>query len=54
MTRRIDAPPSPKKRPYRAPELTVHGNLKTLTMSKSGRNADGSGKPRTKNAGGNA
>jgi hypothetical protein len=51
MPRNLDAPPPPKKRPYRAPELTVHGDLKTITMVKGGRFTDGTGKPNTRLSG---
>jgi hypothetical protein len=54
MTRRPAAPQHAKKRPYRTPELTVHGDLKTLTRAKGGFGADGTGKPRTKSSGMNA
>jgi hypothetical protein len=36
MSRNVDAPPPPKKRPYRAPVLTTYGDLKTITMAKGG------------------
>jgi hypothetical protein len=37
-----------KKKPYRSPELTVHGGIRALT-AKSGLKADGGGGvPRTK------
>jgi hypothetical protein len=48
MTRKKAAPQHPTRRPYRTPELTVHGDLKTLTTAKGGSSADGTGKPRTK------
>jgi hypothetical protein len=35
----------PKRRPYRSPTLTVHGDLKTLTAAKGGTMQDGAGKP---------
>jgi hypothetical protein len=54
MSRNVDAPPPPKKRPYRAPVLTTYGDLKTITMAKAGASADGTGKPRTKLSGANA
>jgi hypothetical protein len=37
-----------KKKPYRSPELTVHGDVRTLTLAKKGKNADGTGRPRTR------
>jgi hypothetical protein len=46
-------PPVPK-RPYRAPRLVVHGDLRTLTQAKKGASNDGSGKPRTRLSGSNA
>jgi hypothetical protein len=36
------------KKPYRSPELSVHGDIGTLTRSKKGTSYDGTGKPRTK------
>jgi hypothetical protein len=38
----------PAKRPYRTPKLTVHGNLRTLTLGKGGSLGDGGGKPKTR------
>jgi hypothetical protein len=49
-----DAPTPPRKRPYRAPTLVVHGDLKTLTQSKNGTNNDGASKPKTRNTGSQA
>lgn len=43
-----------KKRPYRAPVLIVHGDLKTMTAAKAGGSNDGSGKPKTRLFGTNA
>ncbi len=54
MTQKRDAPRHTKKRPYRTPRLTVHGDLKTITMAKGGSSNDGGGKPRTKVSGGSA
>jgi len=48
MTRRPAATRHAKRRPYRTPNLTVHGDLKTLTMAKGGNFNDGTGKPRTR------
>ena len=49
--------PSPshhaKKRQYRAPALTTHGDLKALTKIKGGAMADGGGKPMTRMSGAN-
>ncbi len=39
------------KRPYRAPRLTVHGDLKAITKAKKGANSDGGTKPKTKATG---
>lgn len=40
-------PPSGKK-PYRAPRLTVYGNLATITKAKGGSGADSGGAPPTR------
>jgi hypothetical protein len=50
MTRKPD-PPTPPKRPYRAPSLKVHGDFRKLTAAKGGTSNDGSGKPNTKASG---
>lgn len=42
----------PKKRPYQAPKLIVHGNLRALTLAKGGTLGDGSGKPKTRTSSG--
>jgi len=42
----------PVKRPYRAPRLIVHGDLKTITMAKKGAGNDGASKPKTRLSGG--
>ena len=42
------APDRPKKRPYRTPKLTTHGDLRLLTRTKHGDRADGLGKPKTR------
>ena len=46
MTPKNETPQPGKKRPYRVPTLTVHGDLKALakTTDKGGTSADG-GKP---------
>ena len=44
---KTDAPAAGKK-PYRAPRLTVYGDLRTITKAKGGTNNDGGGQPRTK------
>lgn len=36
------------RKPYRVPELTVHGDLSGLTRSKKGKTSDGAGKPKTR------
>ena len=50
MTTKKEASPRPKKRPYRAPKLVVHGDLRTLTAAKGADKADG-GKPATRSGG---
>lgn len=45
---------SPRKKPYRAPILTWHGSLLSLTTVKGGNRNDGGGKPMTRTAGMNA
>lgn len=40
-----------KKKAYRAPELTVHGNIGALTQAKAGSKSDGGGKPVTRATG---
>ncbi len=53
--RRGDAPRGTgRKKPYRAPKLTEHGDIRTLTRAKAGNKNDGTGKPATKAGGGNA
>lgn len=42
------------KKPYRPPELTVHGDLRALTRTKKGKKSDGTRKPATRTSGGNA
>ena len=54
MTGKKGAKRQTKKRPYRAPELTVHGNLKAITKVKGGGSTDGGGKPTTRWWGGNS
>ncbi len=43
-----------KRKAYRPPKLTVHGNVRELTRAKAGTKNDGTGKPATKASGGNA
>ena len=40
------------RKPYRTPELIVHGSVKDLTRVKGGGKSDGGGKPRTRTSGG--
>lgn len=40
-----------KRKPYRSPELTVHGDIRALTRAKAGTNTDGTGKPKTRASG---
>ena len=40
-----------KRKPYRRPKLTVHGDIRELTRTKGGTKADGTGKPATKASG---
>ena len=42
----------PKKRPYRAPKLITHGNLRTMTLAKGGALGDGGSNPKTRVASG--
>ena len=51
--KRATAGPTPVKRPYRSPELKVHGDFRKLTSDKAGEAADGTGKPKTKASGAN-
>jgi hypothetical protein len=51
--KRKTAGPTPVKRPYRSPELKVHGDFRKLTSDKAGINSDGPGKPKTKTSGPN-
>lgn len=39
------------KKPYRKPQLKVHGDIRALTGAKAGTKADGAGKPSTKVSG---
>ena len=43
-----------KKKPYRAPKLRVHGDIRELTRAKAGTKGDGTGKPATRTSGGQA
>ena len=43
--------PLTAKRPYRAPELKIHGDFRKLTAAKGGNMGDGSGKPSTRATG---
>jgi hypothetical protein len=40
------------RKPYRTPDLIVHGSVKDLTQIKRGSKNDGGGKPRTRTTGG--
>ena len=42
------------RKPYRPPELTVHGDIRSLTRSKRGKKSDGGQKPATRTNGGHA
>ncbi len=42
------------KRPYQAPRLVVHGDLRALTLVKKGSMADGARKPTTRASGSNS
>ena len=46
--------PRTARRPYRAPELKVHGDFRKLTAAKAGNMGDGTGKPSTRSGGTNA
>ena len=57
MSQRENGPSRPntgRKKRYHPPELTVHGNLRTLTRAKKGKKSDGARKPATRTNGGNA
>jgi hypothetical protein len=43
-----------RKKPYKAPKLTVHGDIRTLTRTKAGTKSDGASKPATKASGSQA
>jgi hypothetical protein len=43
-----------KKKPYRKPQLAVHGDIRDLTRTKGSTHADGTGKPATKASGASA
>ena len=46
--RRRSRPHAGDRKPYRVPELTVHGDVGALTHAKKGKTNDGGGKPRTR------
>ena len=46
--RRRSRPSTGNRKPYRVPELTVHGDVGSLTRAKKGKTSDGGGKPRTR------
>jgi hypothetical protein len=55
MTPKKGAPRRGKKQSYRAPELKVHGDLKSITLTKHGaKNDGGAPKPNTRTSGGQA
>ena len=39
---------SGKKKPYRKPELRVHGDIRDIALAKGSHSNDGTGKPSTK------
>lgn len=43
--------PLTAKRPYRAPEVKIHGDFLKLTKAKGGNMGDGTGKPSTRSTG---
>jgi hypothetical protein len=47
MTTKKDGRRPAGKRPYRAPKLKIHGDLKALTQTKGGDRGDG-GAPKTR------
>ncbi len=49
--KRIRSGGAAKKKPYRAPALTVHGDLRSLTRAKGGTRSDSGGRPKTKTTG---
>jgi hypothetical protein len=50
MSRKKNARPRPKKRPYHVPALKRYGDLRTLTMGKGGLRVD-TGMPKTRTGG---
>ena len=46
--RKIERAARAGKKPYRAPRLTVYGDLRTITKAKGGTSNDGGGKAATK------
>jgi hypothetical protein len=50
MSRKKNALPRTKKRPYRTPALKKYGDLRTLTKGKGGMRTD-SGMPKTRTSG---
>ena len=41
-----------KRRPYAAPRLVVHGDLRKITLGKGSNLADGTGNPKTRSSAG--
>ena len=52
MTAKKQAPKRLKKRPYRTPKLTIHGDLRTMTLAKAGALGDGGTNPKSRVASG--
>ena len=52
MKRTAKTPRPPKKLPYKAPKLVVHGDLRSMTQTKGGSTNDGGAKPNTRLSGG--
>lgn len=50
MTTKDPAQPDtpPKRRPYTAPKLVIHGDLRKITLGKGSNLADGTGIPKTR------
>ena len=45
---RRSRPAAGDRKPYRVPQLTVHGDVGALTQAKKGKTNDGAGKPKTR------
>lgn len=46
--------PSSRKKPYRTPAVTIHGDIRRLTQMKGGALGDGAGVPKTRTSSGGA